>query len=67
MWRGSEQKSRKAEEGEVVQMLLRGNAPWGFTLRGGTEHRGPLVTTKVRNRESRTSNSSYSVHRRLNR
>ncbi|XP_077958965.1 protein Shroom2-like isoform X2 [Gasterosteus aculeatus] len=47
VWRGSEQKSRKAEEGEVVQMLLRGNAPWGFTLRGGTEHRGPLVTTKV--------------------
>uniref|UniRef100_A0A3B5AK15 PDZ domain-containing protein n=1 Tax=Stegastes partitus TaxID=144197 RepID=A0A3B5AK15_9TELE len=24
-----------------------GKAPWGFTLRGGTEHREPLVITKV--------------------
>uniref|UniRef100_A0A667XC40 PDZ domain-containing protein n=1 Tax=Myripristis murdjan TaxID=586833 RepID=A0A667XC40_9TELE len=29
------------------QVLLRGRAPWGFTLRGGTEHREPLLITKV--------------------
>uniref|UniRef100_A0A3Q0SKL8 PDZ domain-containing protein n=1 Tax=Amphilophus citrinellus TaxID=61819 RepID=A0A3Q0SKL8_AMPCI len=28
-------------------VLLQGRAPWGFTLRGGTEHREPLVITKV--------------------
>ncbi|XP_031707973.1 protein Shroom2 isoform X3 [Anarrhichthys ocellatus] len=41
VWRGSEE-----DEG-LVEMLLRGKAPWGFTLRGGTEHREPLVITKV--------------------
>ncbi|KAK7893242.1 hypothetical protein WMY93_022394 [Mugilogobius chulae] len=35
-------------EGErLVEVLLRGKAPWGFTLRGGTEHREPLIVTKV--------------------
>uniref|UniRef100_A0A8C7WW23 PDZ domain-containing protein n=1 Tax=Oryzias sinensis TaxID=183150 RepID=A0A8C7WW23_9TELE len=28
-------------------VLLQGRAPWGFTLRGGTEHREPLIITKV--------------------
>lgn len=37
------------EEEELVEVLLRGKAPWGFTLRGGTEHREPLVITKVSN------------------
>lgn len=35
------------EEEQLVEVLLRGRAPWGFTLRGGTEHREPLVITKV--------------------
>ncbi|KAM8905439.1 protein Shroom2-like isoform 3-T5 [Spinachia spinachia] len=52
VWRSSEQKRKtkeqqQEEEEEVVETLLRGNAPWGFTLRGGTEHREPLVVTKV--------------------
>ncbi|XP_029301313.1 LOW QUALITY PROTEIN: protein Shroom2-like [Cottoperca gobio] len=42
MWRGTEE-----EDEELVEVLLRGKAPWGFTLRGGTEHREPLVITKV--------------------
>uniref|UniRef100_A0A8C6TKD6 PDZ domain-containing protein n=1 Tax=Neogobius melanostomus TaxID=47308 RepID=A0A8C6TKD6_9GOBI len=29
------------------KVLLKGKAPWGFTLRGGTEHKEPLVITKV--------------------
>ncbi|KAI3365855.1 hypothetical protein L3Q82_000838 [Scortum barcoo] len=48
MWRGAVPKRREEEEdGELVEVLLRGKAPWGFTLRGGTEHREPLVITKV--------------------
>ncbi|XP_034145647.1 protein Shroom2 isoform X2 [Esox lucius] len=30
-----------------VDVLLFGGAPWGFTLRGGLEHREPLHITKV--------------------
>nr|XP_029135958.1 protein Shroom2-like isoform X4 [Labrus bergylta] len=49
MWRGpGQQRKEEDEEGEeLVEVLLRGKAPWGFTLRGGTEHREPLVITKV--------------------
>ena len=36
------------EDEELVEVLLRGKAPWGFTLRGGTEHRELLVITKVK-------------------
>uniref|UniRef100_A0A3P8PPK0 PDZ domain-containing protein n=1 Tax=Astatotilapia calliptera TaxID=8154 RepID=A0A3P8PPK0_ASTCA len=32
---------------KLVEVLLQGRAPWGFTLRGGTEHREPLIITKV--------------------
>ncbi|XP_023285629.1 protein Shroom2-like isoform X1 [Seriola lalandi dorsalis] len=50
-WRGRTDEQRRGEEGEedeeLVEVLLRGKAPWGFTLRGGTEHREPLVITKV--------------------
>lgn len=49
-WRdtGQQRKPEEDEEDEeLVQVLLRGKAPWGFTLRGGTEHREPLVITKV--------------------
>uniref|UniRef100_A0A8P4GDU0 Protein Shroom2 n=1 Tax=Dicentrarchus labrax TaxID=13489 RepID=A0A8P4GDU0_DICLA len=35
------------EDEELVEVLLQGKAPWGFTLRGGVEHREPLVITKV--------------------
>lgn len=35
----------------LVETVLHGGAPWGFTLRGGREHREPLVITKVRERE----------------
>ncbi|GLD74719.1 protein Shroom2-like isoform X1 [Lates japonicus] len=56
-WRGAgqqrkeeeddEKKKKEEEEEELVEVLLRGKAPWGFTVRGGTEHREPLVITKV--------------------
>lgn len=46
-WRGAG-KRRREEAGELVEVLLQGKAPWGFTLRGGTEHGEPLVITKVR-------------------
>lgn len=46
MWRKQEEDE---EDEELVEVLLRGKAPWGFTLRGGTEHREPLVITKVQN------------------
>ncbi|KAM4601674.1 LOW QUALITY PROTEIN: protein Shroom2-like [Polymixia lowei] len=35
------------EEEEFVEVILKGRAPWGFTLRGGREHREPLLITKV--------------------
>ncbi|XP_028273335.1 protein Shroom3 isoform X2 [Parambassis ranga] len=31
----------------LVQALLQGGAPWGFTLQGGLEHREPLIISKV--------------------
>nr|XP_061810940.1 protein Shroom4-like [Nerophis lumbriciformis] len=30
-----------------IQVQLSGGAPWGFTLKGGTEHGEPLVITKI--------------------
>uniref|UniRef100_A0AAY4CX39 PDZ domain-containing protein n=1 Tax=Denticeps clupeoides TaxID=299321 RepID=A0AAY4CX39_9TELE len=30
-----------------VELVLSGGAPWGFTLKGGREHREPLLVTKV--------------------
>lgn len=50
VWRGAAGPHRtQDEEEELVEVLLQGKAPWGFTLRGGTEHREPLVITKVTN------------------
>nr|XP_019963391.1 PREDICTED: protein Shroom2-like isoform X2 [Paralichthys olivaceus] len=52
-WRGAgrrrkeDDEEEEQEDEELVEVLLRGKAPWGFTLRGGTEHREPLVITKV--------------------
>ncbi|XP_029456397.1 protein Shroom3 isoform X2 [Rhinatrema bivittatum] len=30
-----------------VDAFLRGGAPWGFTLKGGLEHREPLIISKI--------------------
>ncbi|TKS66509.1 Protein Shroom2 [Collichthys lucidus] len=49
-WRGARRQQKEEEEvddEELVELLLQGKAPWGFTVRGGTEHREPLVITKV--------------------
>ncbi|OCT94684.1 hypothetical protein XELAEV_18012370mg [Xenopus laevis] len=39
---------RKLMEGyRLVDVILTGGAPWGFTLKGGKEHGEPLIITKV--------------------
>ncbi|XP_061593887.1 protein Shroom2 isoform X3 [Cololabis saira] len=40
-------RSRDGEGSKLVNVFLSGGAPWGFTLRGGLEHREPLIITKV--------------------
>ncbi|XP_070764587.1 protein Shroom2 [Enoplosus armatus] len=40
-------RSRDGEGWKLVDVFLSGGAPWGFTLRGGLEHREPLLITKV--------------------
>ncbi|XP_062306125.1 protein Shroom2 isoform X3 [Osmerus eperlanus] len=42
-----EQRFKDGEAWRLVDVLLSGGAPWGFTLRGGREHREPLLITKV--------------------
>ncbi|XP_035503170.2 protein Shroom2 isoform X2 [Scophthalmus maximus] len=42
-----DQRSRDGEGWKLVDAFLSGGAPWGFTLRGGLEHREPLLITKV--------------------
>ncbi|XP_030583654.1 protein Shroom2 isoform X1 [Archocentrus centrarchus] len=42
-----DQRSRDGESFKLVEVFLSGGAPWGFTLRGGLEHREPLLITKV--------------------
>ncbi|XP_026160651.1 protein Shroom2 isoform X2 [Mastacembelus armatus] len=42
-----DQRSRDGESWKLVNVFLSGGAPWGFTLRGGLEHREPLLITKV--------------------
>ncbi|ROL43748.1 Protein Shroom2 [Anabarilius grahami] len=32
---------------ELMEVLLRGGSPWGFTVRGGLEYHEPLIITKV--------------------
>lgn len=48
-WREAERcrSSAGSQDEELVEVLLQGKAPWGFTLRGGAEHREPLIITKV--------------------
>ncbi|XP_043356852.1 protein Shroom2 isoform X4 [Dermochelys coriacea] len=38
---------RGGEGGKLVEVLLTGGAPWGFTLKGGREHGEPLIITKI--------------------
>uniref|UniRef100_A0A3B3Z6C0 PDZ domain-containing protein n=2 Tax=Periophthalmus magnuspinnatus TaxID=409849 RepID=A0A3B3Z6C0_9GOBI len=42
-----ELRGRDGEGCRLVEAFLTGGAPWGFTLRGGLEHREPLIITKV--------------------
>ncbi|KAM4548365.1 protein Shroom2 isoform 2-T2 [Odontesthes bonariensis] len=42
-----DQRTRDGETWKLVEVFLSGGAPWGFTLRGGLEHREPLLITKV--------------------
>lgn len=43
----SDPRDRDGDGWKLVQVFLSGGAPWGFTLRGGLEHREPLLITKV--------------------
>ncbi|GAA6105293.1 protein Shroom3 isoform X3 [Tachysurus ichikawai] len=36
-----------AADSLLVHFFLHGGAPWGFTLKGGLEHREPLMISKV--------------------
>lgn len=44
---GLDPRCREDEAWKLVDVYLSGGAPWGFTLRGGLEHREPLLITKV--------------------
>lgn len=48
-WREADMRigTAASQDEELVEVLLQGKAPWGFTLRGGIEHREPLIITKV--------------------
>ncbi|XP_077440079.1 LOW QUALITY PROTEIN: protein Shroom2 [Vanacampus margaritifer] len=45
----SDSRTRDGDGGgwRFLEVSLSGGAPWGFTLRGGLEHREPLLITKV--------------------
>lgn len=47
MERPEDMDQRSREGWRLVDVLLSGGAPWGFTLKGGREHREPLLITKV--------------------
>lgn len=49
-WQKSDDLDPRDRDGDgwkLVEVFLSGGAPWGFTLRGGLEHREPLLITKV--------------------
>ncbi|KAK3533058.1 hypothetical protein QTP70_006591 [Hemibagrus guttatus] len=47
-WTSMEQHAGPVEEKWLlVDVILFGGAPWGFTLRGGLEYQEPLIITKV--------------------
>lgn len=52
-------RTRDAESWRPVQVFLSGGAPWGFTLRGGLEHREPLLITKVNPNNTHTHPLPY--------
>lgn len=58
-----EQRREQEAEEELMEVLLQGKAPWGFTLRGGTEHREPLLITKVKHTHKHFSMCSSNVTR----
>ncbi|KAL2089503.1 hypothetical protein ACEWY4_014191 [Coilia grayii] len=41
-----DQRNVDGEGSRLVDVVLTGGAPWGFTLRGGREHHEPLLITK---------------------
>ncbi|XP_049578687.1 protein Shroom2 isoform X1 [Syngnathus scovelli] len=43
----SDPRGRDGDGWRLLEVSLSGGAPWGFTLRGGLEHREPLLITKV--------------------
>ncbi|XP_038613427.1 protein Shroom2 isoform X2 [Tachyglossus aculeatus] len=45
--RFAEQAGRGAGGARLLEVVLRGGAPWGFTLKGGKEHGEPLIITKI--------------------
>lgn len=53
LWHGMQRsgdqdpRCRDGDGWKLVDVFLSGGAPWGFTLRGGLEHREPLLITKV--------------------
>ncbi|EMP30872.1 Protein Shroom2 [Chelonia mydas] len=44
---------------KLVEVLLTGGAPWGFTLKGGREHGEPLIITKQHHRNLPDSCNSF--------
>lgn len=44
----SDRRQRGADLYKLVEVQLSGEAPWGFTLKGGREHGEPLIISKVR-------------------
>ncbi|MCI4383257.1 hypothetical protein PGIGA_G00024100 [Pangasianodon gigas] len=47
-WKSMEQHAGSdGEKWVLVDVVLIGGAPWGFTLRGGLEYQEPLIITKV--------------------
>lgn len=48
-------RDRDGDGWKLVDVFLSGGAPWGFTLRGGLEHREPLLITKVNSISVKTS------------
>ncbi|CAN9500244.1 unnamed protein product [Ophioblennius macclurei] len=47
LWQVKQKTADGTDSWRLVEVFLSGGAPWGFTLRGGLEHREPLLVTKV--------------------
>ncbi|KAM3837691.1 protein Shroom2-like [Vipera latastei] len=43
----SDRRQRGADLYKLVEVQLSGEAPWGFTLKGGREHGEPLIISKI--------------------